>query len=206
MHSYRLHQFLRASVIHRRTFLVLLLALALVPKPLFAQTLTVRRNLADLTEQSSTIVRGRLLSARMERHPELRNLNIVVVTLKVDATLKGKPASTLTFRQFVWDTRHPTSGYRKGQELLILLNPVGELGLTSPAGMEQGVFQIQRGTDGLALAVNGRDNYGLFLGIPKQLQDRGAALSPSLAATAARHRRGPVRLETIEEIIRSSLR
>lgn len=205
MRSYQLHQFFRAFVIHQRTFLALLLAFALVPQPLFSQALTVRRNLADLIEQSSTIVRGRLLSARMERHPELRNLYIVVVTLKVDATLKGKPASTLTFRQFVWDTRHPTSGYRKGQEVLILLNPVSELGLTSPAGMEQGVFQVHRNTEGVAFAANGRDNHGLFLGISKQLQERGATLSPTLAATAARHRRGPVRLETIEEIIRSIL-
>ena len=102
----------------------------------FAQrsALTVSRNLAQLTQQAATIVRARVVSVQVEPHPQLTSLTTVVVKLQVLEALKGSPQSVFTFRQFVWDLsdRYEASGYRKGQELLLLLNPVSPYGLTSP--------------------------------------------------------------------------
>ena len=44
-----------------------------------------------------------VVSVRMEKHPELTNLDTVVVTLRVRETLKGQAGETFTFRQYVWD-------------------------------------------------------------------------------------------------------
>ena len=64
---------------------------------------------------------------------QLQNLTTVVVTIRVLETLKGTPAPTLIFRQFIWDIRdkYDLAGYRKGQDLLLLLNADSAYGLTA---------------------------------------------------------------------------
>ena len=108
-----------------RRFLLLVVACA-ATAPAFAQrgALTVPRNLDQLTDRAADIVRGTVLSAHVEKHPELTNLDTVVVTLRVSETLKGQAIGTYTFRQYIWDVRdrYDNAGYRKGQELLLLMN------------------------------------------------------------------------------------
>src|SRR3954470_8265241 len=108
--------------------------------------LTVHRSLDALTERSETIVRGHIVSAKTEPHPQFQNLQTVVVEMSVESVLKGTAGKTFTFRQYIWDVRdkYNAAGYGKGQELLLLLNPVSEYGLTSPTGLEQGRFRIVR--------------------------------------------------------------
>ena len=87
----------------------LVLSIAVACSASFAQAqrgaLTAHRNLAQLTQQSETIVEGMVVSARTEPHPSFTALQTVVVTMRVSRTLKGNPAGTLTFRQFIWDMR-----------------------------------------------------------------------------------------------------
>ena len=96
--------------------LVLLLA-CVVAAPVWAQrgALTVPRNLNQLTDRATDIVRGTVVSARVEKHPEFTNLDTVVVTLRVRETLKGQAQGTFTFRQYIWDIRD-TSGRRRLRE------------------------------------------------------------------------------------------
>ena len=70
---------------------LLVLAACIAAAPAFAQrgAMTVPRNLDQLTDRASDIVRGTVVSARVEKHPELSNLDTVVVTLRVHDTLKG---------------------------------------------------------------------------------------------------------------------
>lgn len=166
--------------------------------------LTATRNVAELTHQAATIVRGHVVGVRVEPHPELTNLTTVVVTLRVDATLKGKAGTLLTFRQFVWEQRdkYEAAGYSKGQELLLLLNPVSTYGLTSPAGMEQGKFLITRDAKGNALALNGHGNVGLFHDVEAQARQRKVRLSVSAATLVQQHQRGAVPLMDLEAVIR----
>lgn len=126
--------------------------------------LTAPRSLPQLTQEAERIVHGYVVSARVEPHPQFKNLTTVVITMKVAETLKGAPAQTLQFRQFVWDIRDKLDAarYGKGQELLLMLGPVSPYGLTSPVGLEQGRFVITRDRAGNAQAANGRGNLGLF--------------------------------------------
>src|SRR5690242_6421421 len=136
----------------RRTlllFCIVLIVAVCLPSSLFAQSSarTVQRSLDQLTTEADVIVHGYVTSARFEPHPQLRNLMTVVVTMKVIETWKGPARKTITFRQYVWDLNQQKAaagGYGKGQELLLLLRPVSEYGLTSPAGLEQGRFLISR--------------------------------------------------------------
>ena len=188
---------------------LLVLAACIAAAPAFAQrgAMTVPRNLDQLTDRASDIVRGTVVTARVEKHPELSNLDTVVVTLRVHDTLKGHAAGTYTFRQYIWDVRdrYDSAGYRKGQDLLLLMIAPSEYGLSSPAGMEQGRFRIERDRAGREVAVNGTDNLRLFDGLAAA--DKSvAALSPKQASLAAKHRKGPVELAELEAMIRAFAR
>lgn len=188
-----------------RSYLLLLAAMALVV-PAWAQqsALTVPRNLEQLTDRAAVIVRGHVVSARMEKHPELTNLDTVVVTLRVQETLKGQAGETFTFRQYVWDLRDRMNavGYQKGQHVLLMMLEPSRYGLSSPAGMEQGRFRIERDASGREYAVNSRDNLRLFDGVGAKLAREGITPSPAAASLIAKHRRGPVELRELTALIR----
>jgi hypothetical protein len=185
---------------------VLLLASLMAAAPAFAQqsALTVPRNLEQLTDRAAVIVRGSVVSARMEKHPELTNLDTVVVTLRVRETLKGQAGETFTFRQYVWDLRDRMNavGYKKGQHVLLMMIESSRYGLSSPAGMEQGRFHIERDASGREYAVNSRDNLRLFDGVGAKLARVGITPSPAAANLLAKHRAGPVELRELTALIR----
>jgi hypothetical protein len=185
---------------------VLLLAALMLAAPTSAQqsALTVPQNLEQLTARSAVIVRGNVVSVRMEKHPELTNLDTVVVTLRVRETLKGQVAGTFTFRQYVWDIRDrlDSAGYKKGQDWLLMMIAPSRYGLSSPAGVEQGRFRIERDATGRELAINSHNNLRLFDGVGAQMAKEGALLSPASASLVAKHRRGPVELRELAALIR----
>ena len=188
-----------------QAYALLLAALTLVA-PVWAQqsALTVPRNLEQLTDRSAVIVRGNVVSVRMEKHPELDNLDTVVVTLRVRETLKGQAGETFTFRQYVWDLRDRMNavGYKKGQHVLLMMIEPSRYGLSSPAGMEQGRFRIQRDSAGREYAINSHNNLRLFEGIGAQLAKEGITPSPAASNLLAKHRRGPVELRELTMLIR----
>jgi len=185
---------------------LLVAAAFLATAPAFAQrgAITLPRNLDELTDRAQDIVRGTVTGARVEKHPELDNLHTIVVTLRVSDTLKGPARDTYTFRQYIWDLRDrdDVAGYRKGQELLLLMNGSSRYGLTSPVGLEQGRFRIQRDRAGREVALNGTGNLRLF----ERLQDaqvKPAALSAQQSSLIAKHRSGPVALDELTAMIRA---
>ena len=186
-------------------FFYLALPLFLIALDLCAQrgALTAQRNLADLTNRADLIVRGQVLDAKVERHPQLHNLNTVVVTLRVKEVLKGNAPATYTFRQYIWDMRDrfDAAGYRKGQQLLLLMNNPSQFGLTSPVGLEQGRFQITHGASGELIAVNGRGNAGLFANVQSQIQSKKIAVSAN-ATKMLSTKYGAVRADDLSEVIR----
>ena len=192
---------------HRFAKALLLTLIVLFTLPSFAQhsSLAAQRPLDVLADRAETIVRGHIVGAHMEPHPQLKNLMTVAVTIQVDSVLKGSAGKTLTFRQYVWDVRdrYNTNGYLKGQEMLLLLNPVSEYGLTSPAGMEQGRFRIVRTSDGNATAINGMNNAGLFNGVAQAAAQKGVTLSVRAKTMVQQTANGPVALADLEDAIRS---
>jgi hypothetical protein len=163
---------------------------------------SAQANLNQLVQGAQTIVRGFVVSAKVEPHPQFPNLQTVVVTMQVSRVLKGEAAATYTFRQFVWDERDlgNGAGYRKAGEVLLLMNPVSQYGLTSPVGLEQGRFRVTRDAMGKGLAVNGRGNIGLFQGVPAKASEHGVALSRA-AQTMMQKTLGQAPLDTLEDTI-----
>jgi len=188
----------------------LLLVACVVAAPVWAQrgALSVPRNLDQLTDRAADIVRGTVVSARVEKHPEFKNLDTVVVTLRVRETLKGQAQGTYTFRQYIWDIRDTfdAAGYRKGQDMLLLMIAPSPFGLSSPAGMDQGRFRIERNRSGREVAVNGTGNMRLFDGLRAAAEKEGLALSSSQMTLIAMHRKGPIELRELTALIRDFAR
>lgn len=183
-----------------------LLAMLACVAPAWAQSsaMTIPRNLDQLAHRSAIIVRGTVISARVEKHPQLTALDTVVVKMQVRETLKGQTGSTFTFRQYVWDLRDSknAAGYMKGQDLLLLMIAPSEYGLSSPAGLDQGRFVISRDRKGREVAVNGHGNFKLFDGIGAQVAAKGIPLSARTASLVQKHVAGPVELRDLTALIR----
>lgn len=173
---------------------------------LWAQTSarTVAKGLDQLVQESDLIVRGSVVSATVEPHPQFKNLTTVLVTVKVAETLKGAARQNLQFRQYLWDIRDQlnAAGYGKGQEMLLLLGPTSQYGLRSPVGLDQGRFRISRGANG-KVAVNGRGNLGLFASTESRVRAKGMVLSPATAKLVRQSPRGPLALDDLEQAIRN---
>jgi len=183
------------------------LAALFLAAPAFAQrgAMTVPRSLEQMSERAADIVRGTVVSARVEKHPELSNLDTVVVTLRVRETLKGEARGNFTFRQYIWDIRDrwDAAGYRKGQDLLLVLNAPTRYGLTSPVGIEQGRFRIQRDRNGGFVALNGTGNLHLLDGVAEAAAKDGVALNARQADLVARHRGGAIELGALMAMFRA---
>ena len=181
------------------------LLLLLPPTALSQGSATVARaNLNYLVDNAQTIVRGNVVSAIVEPHPQFANLPTVLVTISVSKTFKGQVGTTFTFRQFLLegkDTAGP-GGYHKSEELLLFLNPTSLYGLTSPVGLEQGRFRVLRDNQGNRFALNGKGNVGLFADVATTSSSRGVTLSPQgkamLATTSGR-----VSLATLEQTVQA---
>lgn len=194
------------TLFHRLGRASLILAALMVAMPAAAQrgALTIPRNLEQLTDRASDVVRGTVVSAHVEKHPELTNLDTVVVTLRLTDTLKGSAQGSFTFRQFIWDVRdrQDAAGYRKGQDLLLLMIAPSRYGLSSPAGLEQGRFRIERDRKGREVAINGTGNFKLFEGLDAGTKS-AVTLSSRQASLVAKHRKGPVEAAELTAMIRA---
>jgi hypothetical protein len=195
----------------RAQLLALVLLIATVSalpfsSPALAQrgAITASRNLLELVEEAGVIVRGQVISAQVEPHPQYSALWTVVVTLHVDETLKGQAGETFTFRQFIWGKRDraDAAGYRKGSEMLLLLIRPNQHGLSSPVGLEQGRFRITRDSSDRAMASNGRGNAGLFNGVAAQAEAKALRLAPRATALVSAPRAEPVALDDLRDLVR----
>jgi len=191
---------------HRiRVFLTLLFFTVMFEASYGQEGAIVRpQNLAQMTDEAASILRGKVISVRMEPHPQLTNLQTAVVTLQVDGVLKGQPAQTFSFRQYTWDFRGGArrTGYAAGQNLLLLMTKPSQYGLSSPVGLEQGRFQIMADSQGRLVATNGHGNAGLFTNMTSDIQKRGIALSRSMSSLVAQQQSGPILLDDLTALIR----
>jgi hypothetical protein len=197
------------SAVRRRAFLAVITFIFLgLSFPTLAQAQqgarTAPANLNQLVQGAHTILRGFVVSARVEPHPQFSNLQTVIVTVQVSRVLKGEAVSTYTFRQFVWNEGDlgNAAGYQKAGELLLFLNPVSQYGLTSTVGLDQGRFRVIRDAKGKGTAVNGRSNIGLFQGVPANASKHGVTLSRA-AQTMMQKSAGQAPLDALEDTVLS---
>jgi hypothetical protein len=165
--------------------------------------MTVPRNLSEMVDEAGLILRGQIVSAKVELHPDFPALWTVSVTLRVEESLKGPAGTTYTFRQFIWDPRdrEDAAGYRPGRDLLLLLVSPSARGLSSPVGLEQGRFQITSDSSGKLYATNGRNNLGLFRGVAARANAKGIPLTPRAVALAAVEPQGPIAWNDLRDLI-----
>lgn len=198
-------RFTKSSLVQAQ-FILLLLVFHAGAVPAWAQNhaYTAPADLDTLVQTANTIVRGSVVSANIEPLPNFPNLRSVVVTLSVTRILKGKPTSTLTFRQFLWDAHDSSvfASYKQSGELLLFLNPVSTYGLTSPVGLEQGRFRVLRDSKGTQYVLNGRGNLGLFNQVSTKADARGISFSPEVQAMLSKPS-GRVRLDSFESAIQA---
>lgn len=170
-----------------------------------SNALILPRNLGELVSESQVVVQGWVTTVTLTPHPQLRNLMTVVVTLQVEDTLKGVPEKTFTFQQAVIDRndQRQKMGYRAGQHVLLILMKPSPYGLTSPAGMEQGHFRIERSGGGALAATNGLGNSGLFRGLASQLKTRGLSMPPEIQEVMAKPEGGSIPLQPLKDLIRA---
>ena len=186
----------------------LLVGYVLLAMPAAAQrdARVLHRNLSELVGDSYTIVLGRVVSVKAEPHPQLQNLQTVVVTLQVSEVWKGQAGSTFTFRAFVSDPLDFKGklGYAGNQDVLLMLTKPSDIGLSSPAGLEQGRFRVTTDAHGNRTMVNGLNNAGLF----RNVQKTAPKLDAQLAALPARqlltqHASGPILFDDFKTIVQT---
>lgn len=184
----------------------MLLATLLLAAPGFSQNrgTTAPIDLDDLVQRAESIVRGRIITAKIEPHPQFPNLRTVLITLSVTKTLKGATAPTLTFRQFYWGSGEDSTfaKFKGAGEVLFFLNPVSQYGLTSPVGLEQGHFRVTHDAKGNSYIVNGRGNYHLFDQITAKASARGIAFSTTVQRMLA-DPKNATSLESFEEAVQT---
>lgn len=166
--------------------------------------ITAPRNLSELVDEAGVILRGQVIAARVEPHPQFSALTTVVVTLRVDETLKGQAGATYTFRQFIWDPRdqQDAAGYAKsGPVLLFLLKPNAQ-GLSSPVALEQGIFRLKSDASGKLYASNGRNNAGLFNGIATQASAKGIRLTPRAQSVISAPAAAGVAFDDLRDLVK----
>jgi hypothetical protein len=168
---------------------------------------TLPSTLEQLTNESQLIVHGFVVSGKVEPHPKYRNLSTVVVEMKVVDVLKGTTPERFTYRQFIWDIRDKmdAAGYRKGQEMVLMLNAPSDLGLRSPVGLEQGRFVVRKDAGGHVLATNGMGNKFLFADRAGSLPlDAPSVQKKSTVAVPARLRSNPgsLSLDDLKQLVR----
>jgi hypothetical protein len=188
--------------------LVTLLALALALVPAATAQMSgrvVHRNLAELVQGSDVILRGDVIEARLEPHPDYPDATTMLITLRVQEVLKGKAGETYTFRQYVFDPRDGQQrlGYKKGESVVLILYPPSRMGLSSPVGLEQGRFRLWIDSKGTVMVANGMQNAGLFRNVANAAPTLELKVAPAARQLLRQHVSGPIPYDQFQDIVRN---
>jgi hypothetical protein len=177
----------------------LLVGLGLVA-PLGATSVRIV-SLEEMVQLADRVFRGRCLSAR--EIPGVAGLDAMEYTFEVSEGVKGvSTGEQVVFRQVLAAQVGKRGisgmpGYREGQDLLIFLHADSRLGLTSPVGFSQGVFQTVPDAEGVRV-VNGVNNRNLMMGGVSPAADLGLSAEEVASLTQG----GEMPLRTLTSAIR----
>jgi len=194
------------NTLHRLARNVLpMLLLQIACATAFAQggLLTAPQDITQLTAKANQVIRGQIINVKIEPHPQYSNLQTVVVTLRVQETLKGPSSQIYTFRQVILgQPQSRSAGYSRGAEVVLFMHSTNENGVTSPVGVSQGIFTVTRDQNGRGTVMNGAGNRGLFgdTGVRERLSK--LKMSPSMRSRITAQEGGPLDLETMQSMVR----
>jgi hypothetical protein len=172
----------------KRTLLPLLLFLMVVP---LAATTVRRVNLFEMVELADRVFAGRCLSAHPMIDPAT-GYPIVEYTFLVREGLKGvADGQRVVFRQIAGGEGkargiHGVPRYHEGQELLLFLHGDSAIGLTSPVGLAQGSFRLEKSETGEVHALNSMRNRNLTYNL-----SRDEIVASGLSAAEVEDMRAP---------------
>ena len=164
-------------------------------------------NLEKMTKQSDRIIEGKVvaLTAGTVLGPNGGEIPVMEYTLSVSNALKGEKETTVVVKHLRLlgvssITGQGGSGrsgfptYKVGEHLILFLTRESRLGLSSPVGLQQGVFQVQEDEKGQPThVVNGMNNVGLYDGVNKGEKMIGQALALEKAeAPSISEKAGPI--------------
>ena len=155
----------------------------------------VLMNLEEMTKEAQRIVVGVCLERKEGKKflgPKAPPIQYREYTFQVNEVIKGGVGNTLTIRQvnlggrkgqegaqqFESSNPLPLPDYQPGQEVLLFLGGDSVLGFTSPVGMDQAVFDIQR-VDGKSFLQSRSGNRSVFRGMSAEQKSISIPLSPS---------------------------
>lgn len=159
-------------------------------------------NLGEMVGYADRVFYGRCLEAAPAESKA--GFAVVEYTFEVLEGIKGTAGSeTVTFRQVQSGGKGQMGipgmpAYRPGQKLVLFLHGDSELGLTSPVGFMQGVFQVRHDGDALKV-VNGLGNQNLGHGLSLA---QGRELGLSSKQFREIERGGAVRFDTLASAVR----
>lgn len=143
----------------RRGLVLWLVVSGLISSSLGISVKTV--NLEEMVNYSGRVFYGRCLSAQTSQHPQM-GISMKTYRFRVLEALKGvETGDIVEVRQVSGRTIPGIPEYRKGQEILLFLHPDSRKGLTSPVGLEQGIFRVETTFDGEPAFVNSLQNRNL---------------------------------------------
>lgn len=159
-------------------------------------------NLSEMVANSNRIFLGVCVSADSGQDAD-RHLSYTEYRFRVVDGFKGvTPGEIVTFRQFqgLGSALVKVIGmpvYQEGEKVLLFLSSDSKLGLTSPLGLQQGVFRPV-GRDGVRGFVNGAANRNLAYELTEsQAQQMDISRTELEALDSGR----PLRLEQIRRLI-----
>lgn len=147
----------------RRTRNVFLILLLFAPAGAWATTVRPL-NLFDMVRLAERVFWGRCLAVELQAE-ESTGFPLAQYTFEVRRGIKGvATGEKVLFRQSAPAAVGGISGipqYQKGEEVLLFLHGESDSGLTSPVGLAQGIFRVEKTRERELSVVNSLDNRNL---------------------------------------------
>ena len=163
-------------------------------------------NLSEMVDSSNRVFRGRCIAVTETTHSN--GLPVVEYQFFVSEGMKGTTeGEEVVFRQLRPGGTGGHGGvgilglpaYRKGQDAVIFLAPDSRIGLTSPIGFAQGVFDVHEDARAQATVLNGFGNRNLLRGLDATRLLRMGFKHSEVDLLRVQ---GPVLLETLSQAVR----
>ncbi len=150
---------------HIISALVLMVLMLLAAGSVWATSIRLV-NLLEMVQLAERVFWGKCISATPQESGS-GLIPVIEYVFQVEGGIKGvETGERVVFRQLRGGHQEQVSVpgmpvYRKGQEVLLFLHGDSRLGLTSPVGFAQGVFEVRRTERGELRVINALENRNL---------------------------------------------
>ena len=160
-------------------------------------------NLEDVITSARYIFSGRCAGSE-SRYDAETGREVVFVQFTVAQMIKGEAVDEITFKMSkvaVDIGTVPT--FTRGEEVILFLYGMSDVGFTSPVGLAQGTFSVLTSSTGEKVVVNGNNNSNLFQGIDTTKYAKRTAGSSFLSALdrVVPHQSGPINYDTFITVV-----